>query len=124
MALVQFSCRATGPFLMFPETVKQIFKVIGCPFKERGAFAADELPAILAILDRAQQADKERLAELEQERERQLKACTYNEELELKAKFEEQKAQEKVHLFQRIVPLQDMIRRAIKKEEPIMWETL
>ena len=33
MALVLFSCRATGPFIMFEETAKQIFKIIGIEWK-------------------------------------------------------------------------------------------
>ena len=47
MSLVLFSCRATGPFIMFEETARRVFKVLGRPWTETGAFSCDELPEIL-----------------------------------------------------------------------------
>ena len=41
MALVVFSCRETGPFMMFEETAKQIFKTIDRYWTPSGAFAAE-----------------------------------------------------------------------------------
>ncbi len=124
MALIVFSCRETGPFLMFEETVKQIFKTLDRPWKSTGAFAPEDLPQLLALLDEAEQRDKARIAEMEAERERKFRECTYDEELTLREKEEEQKKEtrERINFYQRIVPLQNMMRRAIKKEEPIMWE--
>lgn len=124
MALVLFSCRETGPFLMFEETAKQIFKTIGRQWTDRGAFAADELEAVLAALDEAERKDKERIAAIQAEREKKLRECTYDEELNMREeeKDKAKEERERINFYQRIVPLQNMIRRAIKKEEPIMWE--
>ena len=63
MALIQFSCIATGPFITFKETAERIFEALGEPFHEHGAFAAEDLPSILAKLDAVAAADRK----LEQE---------------------------------------------------------
>lgn len=120
MALVLFSCRATGPFIMFEETARRVFKVIHQPWMEEGAFPVEDLPTILEILNEESRKDKARLAEIEAAREKKLREATYDEELKM---LEEEKKQgtEKINFFQRIVPLQDMIRRAIKHGDPVMW---
>ena len=35
MALIQFSCIATGPFITFKETAERIFEALGEPFHEQ-----------------------------------------------------------------------------------------
>ena len=115
MSLVLFSCRATGPFIMFEETARRVFKVLGRPWTETGAFSCDELPEILRILDEEARKDKERLAQIEAERERKLRESTYDEELRMREEEKEEKRNsvEKINFFQRVVPLQSMIKRAI-----------
>ena len=46
--------------------------------------------------------------------------------LEAEREDEEKKKnrEDSIRLYQRMVPLQDMIRRAIKHKKPIMWTTL
>ena len=91
MSLVLFSCRATGPFIMFEETARRVFKVLGRPWTETGAFSCDELPEILRILDEEARKDKERLAQIEAERERKLRDSTYDEELRMREEEKEEK---------------------------------
>ena len=119
MALVMFSCRATAPFIMFEETAKRVFKIIGIEWKEQGAIAADELPALLERLDEAERADKARLAEIEAEKQRMLREASYDEEFKLREKWEAER--DVVNLYQRLEPLQSMIRRAIRHDEAVMW---
>lgn len=69
MALIQFSCIATGPFITFKETAERIFEALGEPFHEHGAFAAEDLPSILSKLDAAAAADRKLEQEIEIERE-------------------------------------------------------
>ena len=123
MSLVLFSCRATGPFIMFEETAKQVFKVLGRQWTETGAFSCDELPEILRILDEEVRKDKEHLAQIEAERERKFRESTYDEELRMREEEREEKRNtvEKINFFQRVVPLQMMIKRAIKHGDAIMW---
>ncbi len=118
MALVMFSCRATGPFIMFEETAKEVFSVIGEQWKSEGAIPAEDLPAVLAKLDEAEKRDKKRAAEREKQlRESELLMNAYEDEEREWKKKEEQR----VNFYQRIVPLQNMIRRAIKRDEAIVW---
>ena len=119
MALVLFSCRATGPFIMFEETAKQIFKIIGIEWKEQGAIPAEDIPETLRILGEAGKANKARLAEIEAEKRRLLREASYDEEFRLREKWESEK--EVVNLYQRIEPLLNMMRRAIRHNESVMW---
>ena len=107
MALIQFSCIATGPFITFKETAERIFEALGEPFHEHGAFAAEDLPSILAKLDAAAAADRK----LEQE-------------IEIEQTDKTKHHENSVRLYQRIAPLQDMIRRAIKHQKAVMWGPL
>ena len=119
MALVLFSCRATGPFIMFEETAKQIFKISGIEWKEQGAIPAEDIPETLRILEEAGKANKARLAEIEAEKRRLLREASYDEEFRLREKWESEK--EVVNLYQRIEPLLNMMRRAIRHNESVMW---
>ena len=119
MALVMFSCRATGPFIMFEETAKRVFKIIGIEWKDQGAIPADDLPEVLERLNEAEKADKARRAEIEAEKQRMLREATYDEEFKLREKWESER--EVVNLYQRLEPLQNMIRRAIRHDEAVMW---
>ena len=78
MALIQFSCIATGPFITFKETAERIFDALGEPFHEHGAFAAEDLPSILAKLDAAAAADRKLEQEIEIEREKRLRTGSYD----------------------------------------------
>ena len=120
MALLLFSCRATGPFIMFEETARRIFEVIDQPWMEEGAFPVEDLPQILSLLEAASQQDKEHLAEIRAAREKKLREATYDEELKM-LEEEKKRGAEKVHFYQRIAPLQGMIRRAIKHGDPVVW---
>ena len=119
MALVLFSCRATGPFIMFEETAKQIFKISGIEWKEQGAIPAEDIPETLRILEEAAKANNARLAEIEAEKRRLLREASYDEEFRLREKWESEK--EVVNLYQRIEPLLNMMRRAIRHNESVMW---
>ncbi|WP_295477087.1 DUF1840 family protein [uncultured Sutterella sp.] len=129
MSLIQFSSVATGPFILFRETTERIFKSINEPFRDEGAFAAEDLPDVLARLDAAAAEDKAKAAALEAERERRLREGTYDEEIRAREadREEEEKnrhREDAVRLYQRIVPLQEMIRRAIRHDKPVMWTKL
>lgn len=122
MSLVMFTSRAAGPFIMFRETAEQIFKIIGRPLTEQGAFASDELPEILRKLEDAKVRDKALAAEAERRREDELRRSTYAEELDGKEECErEEMRRECIHLYQRVVPLEEMIKRAIRHDEAVVW---
>lgn len=95
MALVQFSCVATGPFIAFKETVERIFKAINEPFHDKGGFMAEDLPDVLRRLDEAAAADKAKAAKLEEEREKRLREGSYENEIRmLEAEREDEEKKE------------------------------
>ena len=97
MALIQFSCIATGPFITFKETAERIFEALGEPFHEHGAFAAEDLPSILAKLDAAAAADRKLEQEIEIEREKRLRTGSYDAELRALEAEKEQTDKTKHH---------------------------
>ena len=128
MALIQFSSVAAGPFIMFKETAEEIFKTISEPFPPRGAWGTDDLKEVLRRLDEAQARDKAEAQARETELEAMKRAsftgdsATLQREEELAKLIKENEA--RINFYQRVVPLQNMIRRAIKHDKPVMWETL
>lgn len=127
MSLVMFSSRATAPFIMFEETAKAIFKAIGEPWTPEGGFESERLPEVIARLEKAIEDEKARLAAAAKEREERLRASSYDEELRARAQEEEDERARKaagkeiVHLFQRIAPLIDMMRRSLKSDDAVIW---
>lgn len=90
---------------------------------------AEDLPDVLRRLDEAAAADKAKAAKLEEEREKRLREGSYENEIRMREAEREDEEKKKnredsIRLYQRMVPLQDMIRRAIKHKKPIMWTTL
>ena len=128
MALIQISSVAACPFIMFKETAEEIFKTISEPFPPRGAWGTDDLKEVLRKLDEAQARDKAEAQAREAELEAMKRAsftgdsATLQREEEL-AKFIKE-YEERFIFYLRVVPLQDMVRRAIKHDKPVMWETL
>ena len=128
MALILFSSVAAGPFIMFKETAEEIFKTISEPFPPRGAWGTDDLKEVLRKLDEAQARDKAEAQAREAELEAMKRAsftgdsATLQREEELAKLLKENEA--RINFYLRVVPLQNMIRRAIKHDKPVMWETL
>lgn len=125
MALVMFSCRATGPFIMFRETAERIFKEIGMPFVETGAIPSEDLPDVSKRLEEAEARARALVKAREEMEEKRLRGLSYDEERRRiedgEAAEDEKKDRETIHLYQRTAPLKDMIKRAIRHDEAIMW---
>ena len=127
MSLVMFSSRATAPFIMFEETAKAVLKAAGEPWAPEGGFDAQRLPEVIAKLEAAIAAEKMRLAQAAKEREERLRSASYDEELRARAQEEEEERARKaagkeiVHLYQRIAPLLDMMRRSLASDDAVIW---
>lgn len=121
MALIMFSCRATGPFIIFEDVVRKIFKEIGEPWRNEGAWSAEELPDVLRRLNEVSERDKERFRQSEAARDSERRTASFEEEERMNEEDRQNARKEIVQLFQRMQPLRSMIERAIRHEEPVMW---
>ena len=121
MALIMFSCRATGPFIIFEDVVRKIFKEIGEPWRNEGAWSAEELPDVLRRLNEVSERDKERFRQSEAARDSERRTASFEEEERMDEEDRQNARKEIVQLFQRMQPLRSMIERAIRHEEPVMW---
>lgn len=128
MALIQFSSVAAGPFVMFKETVEEIFKTISEPFSPKGAWGAEDLSDVLRRLEAAEVRDKAEARRREEELEAMSRAsfcfdpAMKGREEELAKLIKENEA--RINFYQRVVPLKSMIQRAIKHKKPVMWEMM
>lgn len=128
MALIEFSSVAAGPFIMFKESVEEIFKRIGEPFAMQGGWDVDDLPQILNRLQAAEEKDR---AEA-RARTEELEALRRQSGLGGGAAMQREEALEKeikanaerVNFYQRAVPLRNLIERAIKGKKPVMWQQM
>lgn len=122
MALIMFSCRATGPFIIFEDVVRKIFKEIEEPWRNEGAWSAEELPDVLRRLDEVFERDRELLfRQSEAQRESERRTASFEEEERMNEEDRQNARKEIVQLFQRMQPLRSMIERAIRHDEPVMW---
>lgn len=106
--LVTFSSKAGADILMLGEHAKPLLRIAGkiveTPFPARGVFTAEQLPQAIARLEQA--IDSERApAPSADEEEAQRESNVIS-----------------VSLRQRAFPLLDLMRRAEKAGQPILWE--
>lgn len=132
MAIVRFSSKAAGSFILMPETQKQIFKVIGRPLSESGAISAEDAAEWIEKLETAVALEKQQRQRAQEERRRRREKCEagfhspglhakelFEEEDRLQAEAQEQKST--VPFSARVYPLLQMLRKARKKGEMVMW---
>lgn len=120
MALVTFQCKSCAPFLMFADSASEIFKMLDVPFTTSGVFRNDQLPDILEKIDASYNESKARVEEITAMLEKEISSSRIQKAEELSCDLE--LFRNRVHLFQRLFPLQEMMRRAIKHGDHILWE--
>ena len=104
--LVTFKSAASGDLIMFEKNGKEILALLGKdPEAARGIVTVDQLPAAIAALRTAIAADKARQASLPVDDENE----------------PESEVDRKVSLFQRAVPLLEMLERSLQGREPVTW---
>lgn len=109
MALVVFRSRAAGEIFMFAETAHRIFQILDRKDAERGVITAEQVPAALAALEAAVEAEKAQLKAAE----------AAGEESEREGR--DGAAPRAVTLGQRAFPLIEMLRAAQKKGVEVTW---
>lgn len=103
--LVTFKSAASGDLIMFEKNGKEILALLGKdPEEARGIVTVDQLPAAIAALRSAIAVDKARQVSL---------PADENEP--------ESEVDRKVSLFQRAVPLLEMLERSLQGREPVTW---
>lgn len=120
MALVTFQCKSCAPFLMFADSASEIFKMLDVPFTTSGVFRNDQLPDILEKIDASYNESKARVEEITAMLEKEISSSRIQKAEELSCDLE--LFRNRVHLFQRLFPLQEMMRRAIKHGDHVLWE--
>lgn len=120
MALVTFQCKSCAPFLMFADSASEIFKMLDIPFTSTGVLRNDKLPEILEKIEASYEESKSRVQEITSILEKEIRSSKMSKADKLSGDLE--LFQNRVHLFQRLFPLQEMMRRAIKHGDHVLWE--
>ncbi len=109
MALVVFRSKAAGEIFMFAETARRVFEILGRAEAPRGVIVADDVPAALAAIEAAVEAERERD-----------KAA--DDQAELADRAGDGAAPPRaITLAQRTWPLVEMLRAARKKSVEVTW---
>lgn len=108
--LIIFKSRATGDVIMFGKVAKKLLEIAGKdPQEPKGIFTVEQLPAAIAALQAAADADR-------------VVARAEREALE-KADDPESMAEDRdrVSLFQRAAPLLELMQYSLKDGVPVVW---
>ncbi len=123
MSLLEFRSKAAAGFYMMPDTFRSVCRVIGREYSEQGCLLPEDLPALIQKLSDEIAREKALLTELQAKREKREREgrgfLSYEEEDEREK--EERRAAEKVPMSVRFFPLLEMMQRAQKKHQNVMW---
>jgi hypothetical protein len=103
--LIIFKSPASGDVIMFDKNGKEMLGVLGKdPQDAKGIVTVEQLPAAIAALKAAIEADKQRQKDAADETEGEAKPAAVG-----------------VSFFQRAVPLLELLVRSLKDEVPVTW---
>lgn len=103
--LIIFKSPASGDVIMFDKNGKEMLGVLGKdPQDAKGIVTVEQLPAAIAALKDAIEADKQRQKEAAEDSEEEAKPSGGG-----------------VSFFQRAVPLLELLVRSLKDEVPVTW---
>lgn len=104
--LIIFKSSASGDVIMFEENGKDMLKLLGKDSDAiKGIITVEQLPAAMNALKAAIGADKARLLDQQADAENESEDDSGGE----------------VHLFQRALPLLELMERSLKDKVPVTW---
>lgn len=107
--LTTFTSKADADVIMFGEVASQILALLGKdPQDAQGILTLEQLPAALARLQQVAEQNR---------RESAVTAARVEDDEDERIHAHDAA----VNLAQRIVPLQDMLRRALQAQTPVIW---
>lgn len=96
--LVTFTCKQHENVILFGSIAKRLLHLMGHSGTVPGAILADDVPAALALLEKA----------IAQEKQKPAQSLDYDDELE-------------VSLVHRALPLVELLQDAVKQKCNVMW---
>lgn len=106
--IITFKSAAAGDVIMFGDVAKRMMQTMGREPAEQGILTVEQLPTAIERLKAAIAEDKARLAAMREEDRPQSEPGTTGE-------------RPFVSLYQRAVPLLELLEWAQKKSKPVMW---
>jgi hypothetical protein len=104
--LITFKSSASGDVIMLEENGKDLLRLLGKdPDALKGIVTVEQLPGAMNALKAAIEADKERLPDQQADAENE----------------SEDDSGGAVHLFQRVLPLLELMERSLKGKVPVTW---
>lgn len=116
--LITFKSRADGDVIMFGEVGRTMLEIFGKDHQDaQGILTEEQLPAAIAALRQAMDADKAAHPPLEEEDE------WGRDAIELQALREQQRAREQqVSLARRAAPLLTLLEHSLRDRTHVIWE--
>lgn len=111
--IITFKSAAAGDVIMFGDVAQRMMELMGKEPSEKGIVTVEQLPDAIARLKAAIAEDKARMAALA-EAERPLEEPARNG-------GNGESTRPFVSLYQRAVPLLELLEWALKKQKPVLW---
>ena len=112
-----FQSRATADLIMLKATAEQILKLLERPLNAPGIITVEQIPQVLATLDKAVQEDDARRQAVKDEMD-----GVDDDHAAQEAAAAESAKLGPISLRQRVVPLVDMLRRSAAEDKPVTWK--
>ncbi|PKO83162.1 MAG: DUF1840 domain-containing protein [Betaproteobacteria bacterium HGW-Betaproteobacteria-11] len=106
--IITFKSAAAGDVIMFGDVAKRLLQTMGKEAAEQGILTVEQLPAAIERLKAAIAEDKARIAAMTEEQRAQSEPGATGGRLV-------------VSLYQRAVPLLELLEWARKKGKPVVW---
>ncbi len=104
--LYRFKSQAASDVVMLETHARQLFDIIGKPASAEGIVTVEQMPAALAALQAAVQAEAQN---------------RNNHDAFAAEGHEEEAEREHVGIFQRAAPLIDMLKRSLAEGKDVIW---
>lgn len=115
--IITFKSAAAGDVIMFGDVARQLMQVMGKTPSDQGIVTVEQLPAAIAALTAAIAADKTQAKSAAE------KAAADPDDIHLPTEEKARARTESVRLYQRAVPLLELLTRAQKENKPVTWGT-
>ncbi len=120
--MVRFMSKASASFIMAEASAQAAFEALGLERKPEGVVVVERIPALLARIAELMAAGRTQAAQQAAAVAALQKAVEGQPDVDLAAIGEQ--LGPGVGLHQRLVPLRDMLQRALARQEPVVWTEL
>lgn len=121
--MVRWMSQASASFVMLDDAATAVMKALGQELTPQGVWTVEQIPGVLARLEAALHEAAEAAREADRRTQAALDQAVQAAAGDTQAlETIQQLRRPPVGLHQRLVPVKEMLRRALEAEKPVVWE--